>query len=77
MNFFCSFDPEDLERKAVKLGAFNKTAITTGNTIAIFAMLVLQEILEQLALNPAANLSKIIMVTNSIANLNSRIIVDP
>ena len=68
-----SLDPEELEEKAKKIGAFNSSAITTGNTIAVFAMLVLQEILEQQARNPINNLHTIITLSNSIAMLNTSI----
>ena len=64
---------ECLEKKARKLAAFSNSAATTGNTIAIFAMLVLQEILEQEATNPINNITNIITIADSIANLNASI----
>ncbi|WP_371378067.1 hypothetical protein [Sporomusa aerivorans] len=71
-------DLEELERKAKRLTSCSTRAtIVTGNSIVIFTMLVLQEILEQLAQDPIANLSSILSVANSIAALNSSIQVDP
>lgn len=75
---FCEIlDPEELEEKAKKLAAFNNSAITTGNTIVVFAMLVLQEILEQQSLHPINNLNNIITISNSIAVLNTSLKVFP
>jgi len=64
---------EELEKKANKTIEFPRLAATTGNAIALFTMLVLQEILEQQAVNPIANLANIIQLSNSIASLNSSI----
>jgi hypothetical protein len=64
---------EELEKKARKLAAFSNSAATAGNTITVFGMLVLQKILEQQLVNPTANLANIILITDSIANLNSSI----
>lgn len=66
-------ETEKLEEKARQLGAFNATAITTGNTIVIFSMLILQQILEQQSRNPINNLGNIITISNSIAMLNTSI----
>lgn len=69
---------EELEEKAKKMAAFSISAATNGNTIAIFTMLVLQEILEQLAMNPTANLTGIVAISASIASLNNSIkLIDP
>lgn len=69
---------EELEEKARKLAAFPIPAITAGNTIVVFAMLILHEILEQQALNPVTNFNNIISIANSIAGLNTSIrVVDP
>lgn len=48
-------------------------AALTGNYIAIFTMLILQEILVQLTVNPLTNFNNIIAVSTTIANLNSSI----
>lgn len=64
---------EELEKKANKTIEFPELAITTGNAIALFTMFVLQETIEQLAVNPIANVANIIQLSNSIANLNSSI----
>lgn len=64
---------EELEKKANKAIEFPRLAAITGNAIALFTMLVLQEIIEQQAINPIANLSNIIQLSNSIASLNSSI----
>jgi hypothetical protein len=64
---------EELERVANKTIEFPRLATTTGNAIALFTMLVLQEIIEQQTVNPIANLPNIIALSNSIASLNSSI----
>ncbi len=64
---------ECLEERAEQLAAFSTGAATAGNTIAVFSMLVLQEILEEESVNPVANLANIILITNSIAALNASI----
>jgi len=64
---------EELERKANKTIEFPRLAATTGNAIALFTMLVLQEIVEEQAVNPIGNLANIILLSNSIASLNSSI----
>lgn len=64
---------EELELKACKAIEFPRLALTTGNAIALFTMLVLQEIIVQQTVNPVANLSNIIQLSNSIATLNSSI----
>ncbi|MBP2625995.1 MAG: hypothetical protein H6Q68_706 [Firmicutes bacterium] len=64
---------DELEKIANKTIEFPRLATTTGNAIALFTMLVLQEIIEQLAVNPIANLANIIQLSNSIASLNNSI----
>lgn len=64
---------EELERKACKTIEFPRLAVTTGNAIALFTMLVLQEIIEQQTVSPISNLANIIALSNSIASLNSSI----
>lgn len=64
---------EEFEKKATKTIDFPQLAAITGNEIALFTMLVLQEMIKQLAINPIANISNIIQLSNSIAMLNSSI----
>ena len=68
---------EELEKRATKTIEFPLLAATTGNAIALFTMLVLQEMIEQLAIDPGTNMSAIIQLSNSIANLNSSIKIIP
>lgn len=68
---------EELESKARKIGTSNRGTVCAGNSIVIFAMFLLQEILEHLALNPITNLTSIIAVSGAIASLNSSINIDP
>jgi len=72
---YCStiLDLEELEKKANKTIPFPRLAVISGNAISLFTMLVLQEIIEQQALDPITNLSNIIQLSNGIANLNSSI----
>lgn len=75
---FCrELNPEELEKRARKLAAFYVSAATTGNTIVVFTMLAMQEILEQLLANPVDNLTSIIQVASSISSLNNSIRVVP
>jgi len=62
---------EELEKKSNKTIEFPLLAPLTGNTVAVFTMLVLQEILEQLALDPITNITTIIQISLSIASLNN------
>ena len=64
---------EELEKEANKAIEFPRIAAITGNSIALFTMLLLQEIIEQQAINPIANLSNIIQLSVSIASLNTSI----
>jgi hypothetical protein len=68
---------EELEKKARRLANSTKTTIATGNSVVLFTMLLLQEILEQLSSNPIANLNSILAIANSIATLNNSITIDP
>ena len=71
-------DLEELERKAKRLAnCSTRATVAASNSIVIFTMLVLEEILEQLAQDPIANLSSILSVANSIADLGSSIQLDP
>ena len=68
---------EDLEKKAIKTIEFPLLAATTGNAIALFTMLMLQEMIEQLAVDPSTNMTAIIQLSNNIANLNTSINIIP
>jgi len=63
----------ELKEEANKTIETPELAVTTGNAIVVFNMLVLQEILEQQACDPIANLANIIQISNSISSLNSSI----
>lgn len=58
-----------LIRKAEKVACNNTAVAMAGNAISIYAMLVLQEVLAQQALNPVANLDNIVNITTAISNL--------
>ncbi len=75
----CTISPaEELEKKARRIaGCSIRATVTTGNSVVLFTMLLLQEILEQLAEDPLANLNNIITIANSISGLNSSIQIDP
>ncbi len=64
---------EELEKKANKTIEFPQLAVRTGNAIALFTMLILQEILEQQAVDPITNLATISQLSTNIASLNSSI----
>jgi hypothetical protein len=68
-----NFNLEEFEIQACQTIEFPRLAISTGNAIAVFTMLVLQEIIKQQTVNPIANLSSIVALSNSIATLNSSI----
>lgn len=64
---------QDLDQKANQTLDAPGAAIKTGNYVAVFTMLILQDILIQLTVNPLTNFNNIIAVANSIANLNASI----
>lgn len=64
-------DIEDLEKKAIKLASATKTTLAAGNSVILFTMLLLEEILEKLALDPITNLDSIITIANTLTSLNS------
>lgn len=68
---------EELEKKARKITTSIKATICTGNSVVIFTMLLLEEILKQLALDPITNLNEILVISDIIADLNSSIQIDP
>lgn len=68
---------EELKKKAGRLAACTRDTVVAGNSVVLFTMLILEEVLEQLALNPIANLNNILAIASSIATLNSSIIIDP
>lgn len=61
---------QEVEEKAGQGMAFT-AAVRTGNYLAVFTMLILQDILIQLTNNPLTNFNNIIAISNSIANLNA------
>lgn len=65
------FTFEEYEREACKAIEFPRLAVTGGNAIALFTMLVLKELLQQQTVNTTENFSNIISISNSIAALNS------
>jgi len=63
-----------LFRRAEKLAAKNSMLVgVAGNSITLFAMFILKEILIQQALNPVANISNIISISEAIGLLNSEL----
>jgi len=64
---------QDLDEKANQTLEVPVVAAKTGNYVAVFTMLILQDILIQLTANPLTNFNNIIAVSNSIANLNASI----
>lgn len=64
---------QDVEDKASPTMDSPLSAIKTGNYVAVFAILILQEILIELTVNPLTNFNYIIAVSTAIANLNSSI----
>jgi hypothetical protein len=64
---------QELDQKMNQLQETPVPAAQTGNYIAVFTMLILQDILVQLTVNPLTNFNNIIAVANSIANLNASI----
>jgi hypothetical protein len=64
---------QDLDQKANQAATVPMAAVQTGNYVAVFTMLILQDILIQLTTNPLTNFNNIIAVANSIANLNASI----
>ena len=64
---------QDLDQKANHTLDAPVAAIITGNYVAVFTILILQDILVQLTVNPLTNFNNIIAVANSIANLNASI----
>lgn len=68
---------EELVKKAEKAAASTQDTIIAGNAAIIFTMLVLEKILEQLALDPVMNLNNILAIADRIATLNSSVQFDP
>lgn len=64
---------QEVEEKASVTIDAPMVAIKTGNYVAVFAILILQEILIDLTANPITNFNYIIAVSTAIANLNSSI----
>lgn len=72
-----TLNPEQLEKKARRLAKSPNVTIAAGNAVVLFTLFVLEEILEQLLLDPITNLTNILALANIIANLNNSINLDP
>ncbi len=69
-----SLNTHELLEEAKKSTFYYPSTPITGNITALFAMLVLQNILAyEAATNPIENLTNIISISNSIAYLNGSI----
>jgi hypothetical protein len=68
---------EELEKKSRRLACSTSMTIAASNSVVLFTMLLLEEILERLALDPITNLSSIITIANTITSLNNSIRIDP
>lgn len=66
---------DELFERAQKLAGTSSSAAIAANTETLYAMLVLQRILAQQAADPVNNLTHIIEITNSIANLGQSIVI--
>jgi hypothetical protein len=64
---------QDLDEKANQALEIPVVAAQMGNYVAVFTMLILQDMLIQLTVNPLTNFNNIIAIANSIANLNASI----
>lgn len=64
---------QEIEDKAAPALDAPLSALRTGNYVAFFTILILQEILLELTLNPLTNFNYIIAVSTAIANLNTSI----
>lgn len=64
---------QEIEDKASPSIDSPPAAVRTGNYVAVFTILILQEILIELTTNPLTNFNYIIAVSTAIANLNSSI----
>ncbi|MDU2064886.1 MAG: hypothetical protein E6713_08580 [Sporomusaceae bacterium] len=69
---------EALEKKAHEIASTSaKGTLAAGNGVVLFTLFVFEELIEELAKNPAMNLAQLITLANSIASLNSSLQVDP
>lgn len=59
-----------LAEKAMDLSAFANSTTRFSNSIVLYTMFILQDILETLAKDPQANLTSILAVADSIAGLS-------
>lgn len=64
---------QDFEDQAAPTLETPMAAVKTGNYVAVFTLLILQEILIELTNNPITNFNYIIAISTAIANLNSSI----
>lgn len=63
-------DTNKLAERAMDLSAFANSTTRNSNSIVLFTMFVLQDILETQAQNPQTNLTSILSIANSIAALS-------
>lgn len=66
---------DELFERAQKLAGTSSSAAIAANTETIYALLILQRLLAQQAADPVNNLTHIIEITNSMANLAQSIII--
>lgn len=64
---------QEVDQKAMEALENIAVAIRTGNYVAVFTILILQEILIELTSNPLTNFNYIIAVSTAIAALNASI----
>ena len=64
---------QEVDAKALETLEDVAAAIRRGNYVAIFTMLILQEILIELTVNPLTNFNYIIAVSTTIAALNASV----
>ncbi len=73
MHTLSSMDAKELLETAQEMAAFPSSAVTNGNTIVLFAMLILERTLAQQAAVTPVNTVNLVALSNSIASLNSSI----
>lgn len=61
---------EKLAERALELSAFSNSTTRYSNSVVLFTMFVLQEMLESQARQPETNMSNILAISNSIASLS-------
>lgn len=63
-------DTNKLAERALDLSAFTNSTTRNSNSIVLFTMFVLQDILETQAQDPQTNLTSILSIADSIAALS-------